>query len=108
MYFDFILTDFAANRTVRVIAVIQHGRGGVTATAATIRYDGVGYVWRAGWRGGRRIDGQPVVVAEALDAGDVVEQGGTTVTGRCALLLRRGQMATGRAACGNRGVSGGR
>lgn len=52
---------------------------------------------RAGRRGGRRVDGQPVVGSEPLDAGDVAEQGGTTVAGRGRRLLGTGQVAAGRA-----------
>lgn len=44
---------------------------------------------RAGRRSGRRVDGQPVVGSESLDAGDVTEQRGTAVPGgrRGGLLL---------------------
>lgn len=110
-----VLTDFAGHRTVRVVTVGRHGRRAVTATASTataaatttasntaataVRYDSVGDVRGAGRRGGRRIDGQPVIGPEALDAGDVAEQGGTAVPGRRRLLLLGpGQVAAGRAA----------
>lgn len=62
---------------------------------------------RAGRRGWRRVDGQPIVGPEPLDAGDVAEQGGTTVAGRRGLLLRSGQVAARRAAHDDR-VGGGR